>query len=105
MIANIWPEHDHLEESISTLRFASRMMRVANESSINIQLDPKILLKKYERDIRDLRLELAMHDTLQGRGRISYEPYTAEQQYVQQQIAQSYLKGETDDIEIEVSQW
>ena len=48
MIANIWPEIMHLEESISTLRFASRMMRVANESSINIQLDPKILLKKYE---------------------------------------------------------
>jgi kinesin family protein 6/9 len=60
------------------------MMRVENESSINIQLDPKILLKKYEREIKDLKLELAMHDTLAGRGRVSYEPYTAEQQFKQQ---------------------
>lgn len=76
-------------------------MRIANESSINIQLDPKILLKKYEKEIRDLKLELAMHDTLAGRGRISYEPYTAEQQYEQQKVVQEYIEGKTDDIDIE----
>jgi len=36
MIANIWPEEDHLEETISTLKFASRMMKVANEATVNI---------------------------------------------------------------------
>lgn len=46
MIANIWPEEDHLEETISTLKFASRMMKVANEATVNIQLDPVLLLKK-----------------------------------------------------------
>ena len=100
MIANIWPEESHLEESISTLRFAQRMMKVHNELSVNIQLDPDILLKKYERQIKDLKLELAMHDTLSGRGRISYEPYSAEQQYEQQQICTRYLKGEIEDIDI-----
>ena len=30
MIANIYPEPEHLEESISTLKFAARMMKVSN---------------------------------------------------------------------------
>lgn len=31
------------------------MMKVSNEVSIEMNLDPKLLLKKYEKDIRDLR--------------------------------------------------
>jgi kinesin family protein 6/9 len=87
MIANVWPEASHLEETISTLKFASRMMKVANEATIQVNLDPQVLIKKYEREIKDLRQELAMHDTLANRGRISYEPYSPDQQYEQQKIA------------------
>ena len=79
MIANIWPEPDHLEETISTLKFASRMMKVSNEASLNIHLDPALLLKKQEKEIRELKQELAMHDTLANRGRIVYDPYSPEQ--------------------------
>jgi len=46
MLANIWPEARHLEETISTLKFATRMMKVRNETTVNIKLDPEILLKK-----------------------------------------------------------
>lgn len=67
---------NHLEETISTLKFASRIRKVTNEATVNVKLDPQILLKKYEREIRDLKQELAMHDTLANRGRINYEPYT-----------------------------
>jgi kinesin family protein 6/9 len=74
------------------------MMKVSNEISIDVNLDPKLLLKKYEKDIRELKQELAMHDTLANRGRISYEPYTPEQQYKQQQLAQDYLDSKIDDI-------
>lgn len=81
MIANVFPEPDHLEETISTLKFATRMMKVSNDPVINIQLDPQLLLKKHEKEIRDLKQELAMHDTLANRGRIQYDPYTPEQQY------------------------
>jgi kinesin family protein 6/9 len=59
------------------------------------------LLKKQEREIRDLKLELAMHDTLAGRGRITYDPYTPEEQKVQEDIALKYLEGESEDIQIE----
>lgn len=37
MIANIYPEPDHIEETISTLKFATRMMKVSNEAIINVQ--------------------------------------------------------------------
>lgn len=73
MIANIWPEADHLEETISTLKFATRMMKVANEATIQLKLDPTVLLKKYEKEIKELKQELAMHDTLANRGRITYD--------------------------------
>ncbi len=75
MVANIWPEGNHLEETISTLKFATRMMRVSNEAIINIQLDPHLLSKRYEKEVRDLKQELAMHDTLANRGRINYDPH------------------------------
>ena len=78
-IGNIWPEPSHLEETISTLKFASRIRKVTNEATVNVRLDPQVLLKKYEKDIRDLKQELAMHDTLANRGRINYEPYTPDQ--------------------------
>ena len=35
MVANIWPEYGHLEESISTLKFATRMMKVQNDPIVN----------------------------------------------------------------------
>ncbi len=36
MIANVWPELSHIEETISTFKFASRMMRVMNEAMVNV---------------------------------------------------------------------
>ena len=42
-----------------------------------------------------------MHDTLASRGRINYEPYSPEQQHKQQLVAQEFLEGKTDDIQIE----
>lgn len=101
MIANVWPEQSHLEETISTLKFASRMMKVSNEATINVRLDPQILLKKYEKEIKELKQELAMHDTLANRGRINYESYSPEQQYQQQVLAKKFLDGEIEDIEFE----
>jgi kinesin family protein 6/9 len=45
-------------------------------------------------------MELAMHDTLVGRGRISYEPYTLEEQAREQRRAMAFLNNEIEDIEI-----
>ena len=55
MIANIWPEEKYLEETISTLKFAARMSKVQNEAKVNELADAKLLLKKYQREVRDLK--------------------------------------------------
>ena len=78
MIANIYPEPEQNEETISTLKFASRMMKVSNEAVINVQQDPELLLKRMEREIKELKQELAMHDTLANKGRVQYDTYTPE---------------------------
>ena len=51
----MWGEASHLEETVSTLRLASRMMRVQNTSTQNAVADPVKLAKKQELVIRDLR--------------------------------------------------
>ena len=99
MIANIWPEESYLEETISTLKFATRMMKVQNEPIVNELQDPALLLKKYQREVRDLKQELVMHDALASRGHVSYDAYTPEQQYEIQLVAESYLKGQRDEVE------
>ena len=96
MIANIWPELENLEETISTCKFATRMMRVSNEATVNINQDPVVLIKKYEREIRDLKRELVMHNTLRNKGRITYEADSPEVLY---DMARKFLTGQIDEIE------
>jgi kinesin family protein 6/9 len=100
MVANIWPESSHLEETASTLRFATRMMRVTNDPTVNVHLDDKMLLKKYEREIKDLKQELAMHDTLAGRSRVQYEDYTPDEQRELEVQVKDYLEGNTPQLEV-----
>lgn len=100
MCANIWGQAEHLEETISTLKFASRMMRISNEVVVNVQQDPSMLLKKYEREIRDLRQELAMHDTLANQSRRVYEDYTEEQRYQLKVQMKKWVDNEIEELEI-----
>ena len=47
MIACLSPAETNFEETISTLKFASRMMKVENEAKVNLVKDPVLLVKKY----------------------------------------------------------
>merc|ERR1719311_1964267 len=95
MIANIWPEGSHVEETYSTLKFCRRMMKVTNTVDVNLEMDPKLLLKKYEQDINALKLELKMHDTLKGRGTVDYDPSDSDKAQMEQMI-KKYLSGDAD---------
>ena len=75
------------------------MMRVSNEAIVNIQLDPSLLIKKYEKEIKELKEELAMHNTLANRGRITYDSYSPEQQFEVQKQVESFLKGDIEELE------
>ena len=101
MVATIWPEPAYLQETLSTLNFAKRMKNVVNEMTVNIQLDTAAMLRKMTKEIKELKQELAMHNTLANRGRINYDPYTPEEQQTQQNIAKKYLTGENEDIEFD----
>jgi kinesin family protein 6/9 len=100
MIANVWPEAKMLQETASTLRFATRMMRVSNEATVNVHLDPAMLIRKYERQIKDLKQELAMHDTLAGRSRVQYEEYAPHEAKELEEKVKMYLEGELQEIEV-----
>ena len=53
-----------------------------------------------QKEIRDLKQELRLHDTLASKGvNASTEPYTAEQQYELQKVARDFLQGKTEDID------
>ena len=52
-----------------------------------------------EREIKELKQELAMHDTLANKGRVQYDAYTAEQQYTVQKQAYQFLEGEIEDVD------
>jgi len=66
-----------------------------------VHLDPALLIRKYERQIKDLKQELAMHDTLAGRSRVQYEEYTPDEQVVLETKVQMYLDGEIQEIEVQ----
>ncbi|EDO44491.1 predicted protein [Nematostella vectensis] len=100
LIANIWGEASQIEETLSTLRFASRMMNVPCEPAIMEHFDYMKLCQEYQKEIKNLRKELAMHDTLTNRSQISYEPLSESQiEDVKDQVKR-FLSGDLDDIEL-----
>ena len=99
MIACMWGESAHLEETISTLRLAARMMRVQNETSTVETIDSGALIKKQAKLIKALKQELLMHDALVERAGVGYEPYTPEQQSGIRQMLEVYV--DSNEIEEE----
>ena len=58
VIAMVSPALEAFAESLSTLKFASRAKEIKNTATLNEDLDQKSLLRKYERELRQLRTEL-----------------------------------------------
>jgi len=75
-------------------------MRVQNTPAANVHQDPQLLIKKYEREIRQLKQELTMHDTLTGRSRIVYDDYNDDQRSALRTEVEEYLEGKKEDIEL-----
>jgi len=91
VFACIWGEATHLEETVSTLRLASRMMKVQNQTSMVESIDSDALIKKQAKLIKALKQELLMHDALVERTGIAYEPYTPEQQSGIRQMLEKFI--------------
>ena len=91
MLACVWGEATHIEETVSTLRLASRMMQVQSKIVIIETLDSTALIKKQVKLIKALKQDLLMHDALVERTGVSYEPYTPEQQTNIAQMLRRYV--------------
>lgn len=46
MVANVWPEAAHVEETISTLRFAARVRLIETAPHVSESFDPSLMLKR-----------------------------------------------------------
>lgn len=64
MIAMISPALDAIQESISTLKFANRAKKIMNRARVNEDCDNQALVRKYEVEIKKLKLELAQKESL-----------------------------------------
>lgn len=78
------------------------MMRVQNEIAAVVETDPAVLLRKYEKQIRELKQELVMHDALVERTGVVYDEHTPEQKHKLMQMVRQYVDALTADKEDEV---
>eukprot|EP00753_Platysulcus_tardus_P013664 PLAT3821.7.p1 GENE.PLAT3821.7~~PLAT3821.7.p1 ORF type:complete len:832 (+),score=473.90 PLAT3821.7:23-2497(+) len=99
MLACVWGEERHLEETTSTLKLAHRMMRVENDTVAHVTMDPALLVRKYERQIRELKQELLMHDALAERSGIVYDEFTPEQRADTAAMVRRYLEASPEEEE------
>lgn len=100
MIANVWPLEDYIEETVTTLRFGTRVRALTTNAVINESDDPYVLLRRYERQIKELKQDLAMRDALTGRGYTSYDEPSEEERQELKELIRSYLHGDktVDDL-------
>lgn len=100
LVANIYGEAGQVDETLSTLRFASRMKCIPAESVVIERYDPVRMCKNLQREIDHLRRELAIHDTLTRRPSSSYEPFTDNQISDINSQVRRYLDGTLHEIDI-----
>lgn len=60
----------------------------------------KALVRKYEKEIRVLKQELAMHDTLANRSHVQYESFTESQRFELQKQLRHFLEHDGVDFEV-----
>ncbi|KAM7369743.1 hypothetical protein PAMP_011043 [Pampus punctatissimus] len=64
LVANIYGEAAQIRETLSTLRFASRMKCVQTVPAVNEHTDPAIQIKKLQKEVQRLKEELSIYNTL-----------------------------------------
>ena len=55
MVANVWGDPDHLDETLSTCRFAQRMMRVSCDVVQNVAEDTTALARALQARVAQVR--------------------------------------------------
>uniref|UniRef100_W5MVQ4 Kinesin-like protein n=1 Tax=Lepisosteus oculatus TaxID=7918 RepID=W5MVQ4_LEPOC len=100
LVANIYGEAAHIEETLSTLRFASRMKCMQTVPVVNEHIDPVLQVKILEKEIQLLKQELAIHDILANRTSGLYDALTENQIAEIHGQVRKYLEGTVEEIDI-----
>uniref|UniRef100_A0A803W179 Kinesin-like protein KIF9 n=1 Tax=Ficedula albicollis TaxID=59894 RepID=A0A803W179_FICAL len=100
LVTNIYGEAEHLEETLSSLRFATRMNWVTAEPVPNKPFYREASVKALEEEIQLLKKELTLHDFLANRAFVSYNPLTTAQRAEIRSQVQKYLRGVIEEINI-----
>ncbi|XP_041817732.1 kinesin-like protein KIF9 [Chelmon rostratus] len=100
LVANIYGEAAQIEETLSTLRFASRMKCVHTDPAVNEHMDPAAQIKKLQKDVQMLKEELSICNTLANRSSITYESLSEAQLAEIHSQVQRYLEGSLEEISI-----
>jgi kinesin family protein 6/9 len=102
LLACAWPDPSFLDETVSTLRFATRMMNVKTSLTrdvVNAALsdaERARIVGTYEAEIAQLRSELALHDALAGRTGVRYAPLDASELAALQRSVRAFVDGGDD---------
>ncbi|NWT57295.1 KIF9 protein, partial [Erythrocercus mccallii] len=99
LVTNIYGEAEHVEETLSSLRFASRMNWVTAEPAPSEPLYREASVKALEEEIKLLKQELVLHDSL-VRSSVTYDPLTTTQRAEIRSQVQKYLRGVIEEIDI-----
>ncbi|KAA0194499.1 kinesin protein KIF9 [Fasciolopsis buskii] len=99
-IGNIWDEERFFEETISTLRFLNRTMKIPCQPETNVQYDLLATVKQLKKENGILKQELLMYDTLHNCGDMNYDPLTEQEKQQLRTHVVKYLDGEVNDLQI-----
>ncbi|XP_063780681.1 kinesin-like protein KIF9 isoform X2 [Pseudophryne corroboree] len=100
LVANVYGEAAQIDETLSTLRFASRMKCIPAASAVIERYDPVRMTKNLQREIDHLRRELSLRDSLAKHAHVTYEPFSANQIAEINSQVQRYLDGTLEEIDI-----
>ncbi|NXC30823.1 KIF9 protein, partial [Campylorhamphus procurvoides] len=100
LVTNICGDAAHVEDTLSSLRFASRMRWIRAEPVPNITLEQEVSVKAWEDEINLLRRELALQDVLANRPCVLHKPLSSTQRVAIKSQVYKYLRGATRRIDI-----
>ncbi|NXB29771.1 KIF9 protein, partial [Eulacestoma nigropectus] len=100
LVTNIYGEAAHVEETLSSLRFATRMNWVTAEPVPNEPFYREASVKALEEEIQLLKRELFMQNHLVNHSFMSYKPLTTAQREEIRSQVQKYLRGVIKEIDI-----
>ncbi|RHZ22047.1 hypothetical protein DYB26_004649, partial [Aphanomyces astaci] len=94
LIACVWPDESQNDQTLATLKFATRMMRVKTSAVVNVSQEQHVQAKKLTDEIKRLKGELALHDTLAGRSRVVYDAMSPEQMAEMKAAIERFVAGD-----------